>query len=1309
MRITNVAVRRRIATGAIVIALAVLGLYGLAGLAVDFLPDITYPMIKVHVWWRGATPEEIETNLADPIERQMATVDGLDYLESSSIEGMYTLLVNFRYDVDIDVAYQDALAAMARVARQLPTDIDPPIIIKADPSQLPVAQLTISSPEWDLVRLRTWTENWLQDQLLAVNGVAGTEIVGGLKREIRVLVDPSAIEKYGLSLGTVIRRLREENIEQAAGRVTEGRREFIARLSGEFATTDEIASTVIASNRGSNVYLRDIAQVEDSHEEVRVITRLNGSPCVKLSVLKQADANTVEVSRGVMRRIDELQDAIPSVIDVGMVEDQADYIVSALNGVRNSAIEAAVLVMVVVYLFLGSWRQVLVMAIALPLTLVLNFGLMKLAGFSLNIFSLGGLVISIGVLLSNTIVVVENITRWKQERPELDTESGVVAATGEVGSPVVAATLTFLALFVPFLIVPGLTSLLFRELILVVAGIVAISLLVAVTFTPMLTGMVLQRRRATGQTRFERLYERVIAGYQRLLRRVLRVRWIVIAGFLVALATALIVAGHLGSEFLPAMDDGRILVKAKLPTGASLAETDSVLRRVERLLADDELIESSFTLSGGKVWGLYTYEIANEGEIDLQLVPRNRRPVSTQGYIQERLRPLLAQVQVPSGKVMAMQAKVKGIRKLGEADIEMKIRGADLTTLFEFARQTAAAMNRLEHFTNVYVSMDMTKPEYVVSVDRVRAAELGVSAADVATALRTLVGGTVATRFREGDEYYNVRVIVPERQIASRADIENLEIGSMDRRLRVRDLATVQHAVGPVEIVREDQVKEVIVRGDVLGVSVGQGLAELRRAVNVMELPPGYVISYGGQAQMMGEMRAAVIAVLGFAVFFAFVVLAVQFNSLRLPGLILGGIVFAMAGLVWLLYFTGIPLGATVVIGALLVMAEMANDGVLLLTFIDQIRAEGRQPIEEAIVRAASLRLRPITMTTVPMIVGLLPLALNVEEGGDMLQPMAVAAIGGLLMEILVALFLLPCLYLLVSGGSSGTPDTQFVADEAVVTKLTSSPIVERGIPVKQIIIVLAFLAGGMSSSAIADQQNTMPTTPAAFTSPANELAVFDGDVLRARRLMRRACGIAQELAARSTPDTANRAEAIRLTAEVRRQWVGIQTKYASAPPAAYAGDHGFASRLASIDDAMVQMTSLLAANEPMKAAKACGGACAAFVAMHEENGFVYALDRIYHLRMKARTAIAAGKIGGPENLRDIVPELLYLRDRVVLAPCPSLGDTARCGEYRAAVRDLSVALDELAECVVRSDRERLTAVLDGLLATVQRAYGLAM
>lgn len=1015
MKLTSHSVNRRVSTSVITLALLVLGLYGLTRLPVDFLPDITYPMIKLHIWWRGATAEEIEKNIAEPIERQMATVDGLDYLESSSIEGMYTLQINFQYDVDIDAAYQDAQAALARVARELPKDMEPPVIIKADPSQLPVAQLTVRSDQSDLTQLRTWVDNWLQDQLIAVPGVAGTEIVGGLKREIRVHLDPQAMEKHGLSLNQVIGRLREENLEQFGGRVTSGPREYIARTMGEFRSLDEIRNLVLFGNDLAKVYLRDIAQVEDTHEEVRVITRLDSAPCVKLSVLKQADANTVEVARDVMARVRQLEPAFPAGLEIGVVENQADYVQAALTGVRNTAFEAAVLVVIVVFLFLGNWRQVAVMALALPVTLFINFGLMKLAGFSLNIFSLGGLVVAIGVVLDNSIIVLENIARYHGLHPAEAWSGLAVNATQEVGPAIVAATASFLALFLPFLIVPGLISLLFRELILVIAGVVLLSLLVAVTLTPMLTAWFLSARRmeAEGQGAFARFFTKVADGYERALSGVLRHKpWLLLA-FLLVLAGAALLLPRLGGEFLPKMDDGRIMVKVKLPTGASLEQTDLVLRRVEQMVKDDPLIESRFTLAGGRVWGLYTYEIANEGEVDIQLVPRSRRPMSTPDYIQS-LRPKLAKIPVPGGQVMAMQMKTKGLRSLGEADIEVKLKGQDAETLFDLARQTAEAMNQLNSFANVYVSLDFTKPEYQVQVDRRRAAELGLSMTDVADSLKSLLSGAVATRFREEGEYYNVRVMVPEARITGRQDLENLILSSTQGLLiRLRNVARVVPAVGPVEIVREDQVKQVIVRGDALGVSVAAAERQLREVLRELDLPPGYEWRLGGQAQMMSEMRGVMLRVLAFAVFFAFVALAVQFDSLRLPGVIILAVPFCLAGLVYGLFGLAVPLGGTVIIGVLLVVAANVNDGVLLMTFAEEVTAKEGLPTAKAVLRAAKIRLRPRVMTTLPIVVGLLPLALNWGEGGDLLQPMAVGAIGGLLMEIAVALFLMPVLYVI--------------------------------------------------------------------------------------------------------------------------------------------------------------------------------------------------------------------------------------------------------------------------------------------------------
>ncbi|TVM13868.1 AcrB/AcrD/AcrF family protein [Oceanidesulfovibrio indonesiensis] len=1022
MKITHYAVHRRLATSAIVIALMVLGFYGLWQLPVDYLPNITYPLVKVQIKWQGATPEDIDTEIADPVERLMATVDRLDYLESSSIEGQYNLNVYFEYGANVDIAFQDVLAALTRAQQQLPDDIEAPYVYKADPSQLPVMQLTVSSDRWRLVELRDWADNWLQDRILAVQGVAGTEIVGGLEREIRVLLDPVSLEKHKLSLDSIINRIASENIERTGGRVTVGPKEIIARTVGEYENLDDIRTVVVAGEGHQKVYLRDIADVVDGHEDPRIVTRFNREETVKVSVLKEAEANTVQTAESVSRLLGKLEPELPLGLKLDYVEDQAVYVKQALNGVKNAAIAAAVLLIVVVYLFLGSVRQVLIMAITLPLTLVLNFGLMELAGFSLNIFSLGGLVVALGVVLDNSIVVVENISRLRRENLDQGAAVHAVEGTNEVGSALIAATLSFLALFVPFLLVPGLTSLLFRELILVIAGIVVISLLVAVSVTPMLTAIFFGGRRQRRVGWFERIFATLTEGYGWVLTRVLSWRWIIAPVFLFAVGAAVILAGRLGGEFLPLIDDGRIMVKVKMPTGTAVSETDRALRRIEERLADDPLIQSAFTLAGGYVKGLTTFEVANEGQLDIQLVPKAERDVSTEEYV-ARLRKIVAGLQPAGGKAMAKQMPIKGIHGMRASDLVVQVRGEDMETLGSIAQRTVQKINELGRFHNVFVSMDLSKPEYQVRVDRVKAAELGVSVADVASALRSLITGAVATRFHDAGEYYDIRLLVAEERMTAREDVENLVLTcAQGYPLRLRDITIVEPGTGPVEIIRENQIKQVSVEADIAGDDLAGAVRELRAALAEIERPIGYDFDFGGSAELMSEMKETLLAVLAFALFFSFIVLTVQFNSLKLPGLILGSVPVCLSGVVFLMYATHLPLGATVIIGVLVVVAATVNDGVLLLTYAREIQGQRAWEASRAVVEAAKIRLRPRVMTTVTTMMGFVPLAMNLEEGGDMLQPMAVAAIGGLGMEMLVALFLMPCLYVMTSNRNELQP-----------------------------------------------------------------------------------------------------------------------------------------------------------------------------------------------------------------------------------------------------------------------------------------------
>lgn len=1011
MKTVELAVRRKVATGAIACALAVLGVLSLTRLPVDFLPNIAYPLIKVHIWWSGATPDEIEEHVAEVIEREMASVEGLDYLKSSSIEGSYTLEVNYRYGVDINVAFQDTQAAMARAARKLPPDIDPPIVIKADPQQLPVVQLTVQSAQWDLVRLRDWAENWLLDRVLAVPGVSGAEILGGLKREIRVHLDPSALEKHGLAVSDIQRALAHANVEMFGGRVTAGSRELITRTVGEFTSLEELSSVIVKDNGIAKVYLRDLARVDDAHEEVRVITRLDSIPCVKLSIQKQPDANTVEVELALRERMRKLAEAMPAHIDLGLVESQAEYVDSALSGVKTAAFQAAVLVLLVSLLFLGSFRGALVLMTALPITLVINFALMRLLGFSINIFTLAGIVIALGVLLDNSIVVLENISRRREETAD-DAAGNAVKGTLQVSGAVIAGTLTLLALFVPYLLVSGLTSLLFRELILVVAGIVIISLVCSLTLVPMLGSLVLGK---SGARRASNWQERTRNFYGRFLGSLLRWRYAVLLFFLAPIGLAAWLTLLLGSEFLPEIDDGRIMIKVNLPTGTSLEETDRLLARVEKKLGGDPLIESAFTLVGGKVWGLYTFEAANEGEINIQLVPGDAREVTTEA-VMLKLKKTLSKMSLPGGKVMVRKMRIKGIRKMGASDLEILLRGPDLNKLYALAHKVVRVAQERPNLANVHLGMDLTKPELLVKIDRARAHELGVSIFDVATTQRAWLHGVVATRYQEGEEHYNVRLRIPEDRISSRQDVENLIIPAAGGHyFRLRDLATVTEGVGPVEIVREDQIKQVVVQADAWGASVGKALEELKVELAELELPPGYEISYGGKARLMEDLTGMALGILGLAVFLAMVVLAVQFNSVRYPLMILCCIPAGAAGMVFALWSANLAMGATVLIGLLVVVAATVNDGVLLFTLADELSdGPSLEAPMTAVQNAAKLRLRPRVMTTATTIAGLLPLAIKVGAGGDMLQPMAVGAIGGLLMEIPVALFLMPCLYVMI-------------------------------------------------------------------------------------------------------------------------------------------------------------------------------------------------------------------------------------------------------------------------------------------------------
>jgi hydrophobe/amphiphile efflux-1 (HAE1) family protein len=1013
------AIRRPATIIILMIAIVVVGVLGYLQLATNLLPDITYPMVKVYVTWRGATPEEIEDNIATIIERKVATVDNLDYMETQCTEGLYALQVNFTYNADRDIAYQDVLSKLGQVRKNLPKDAEEPLVFKADPSQLPVMDLLITSDQMDLTKLRTYVENELQDQFTSIEGTAGTEITGGLEREIRVHIDPIKLQGYGLSVDKVAQRLKDENLELLGGRVTSSRRDYIVRTVGEFTNVNEIGNLIISKGKNEGlVLLKDVADVKDAYAVQRLKTKLNQREGVKLSVFKQTGANTIEVSDLVAKKLKELKSVIPPSIKMDIIYDQAEYIRAAVAGVRDAALIAALLVVLITAFFLTGWKRVLIVSLTLPVTLLGTFFFMQLLNFSINIFTLGGLVVAITVLLDNCIVVLENITRIQEEEPE--EIHPVQKGATQVSGAVLTATLTFIALFLPFLLVPGLVSLLFRELIITIAITITLSLIVALTLTPTLTSLFFREGKPVHVKKgiVSKLADGIIwlitKPYKPILRWVLKLRWVIMLITLGLFFIGTIFLNKIGSEFLPKADDGLITIKIKMPTGSSMEETHKVISQIENFVKDQPYIDKYSSLSGGKVWGLVTYEIANEGEVDIQLVSPTKRPKTTDEYV-EWLTPLVQQnIKFPGLKMKVFHTKLKGIKQTGDFDIEVEViapRSEPIENIYENATRVSGLLKQVNGLTGIDVSIDITKPEYQVFVDRTKAIDQGLSVNQVANTIKSSIDGNVPTQFKEKGYYYPIRIVVDETDIKSISDVENLSVyPNNGSKIRLNTIAKVEQRSGPLEIDRKDQNRVIKATANVQGRTVGEATADVQKLLSTFTLPADYKINFGGQSQMLSENFNTMIIILLIAMFFAYVVLVINFEDFIKPFIILIRVPLSLIGVSYALYLTNQPIGVTVMIGFIILAGIEINQGVILITFIDQLREQGMNLID-AIQKAAVVRLRPILMTDTVGIIGLLPLALSIGEGTELLKPMAIAVIGGLVFGLLLVFLFLPALY----------------------------------------------------------------------------------------------------------------------------------------------------------------------------------------------------------------------------------------------------------------------------------------------------------
>ncbi len=1012
-------IRHPIGITMIALALVVLGAVSLARLTVDLLPRIIYPSIGVRIADAGVPATIMEDLVTRHLEEQLAITEDAISVESTTTEGRSAVELNFPYGTDIDVALRDASSRLDRAKRFLPDTIDPPIIFKRDPSQIPAMEYVVRSPLRDPVELSTWIDDVFAKWFLNLPGVAAVEVGGGIEREIQVLPDIKRLAALGLDYDDLIAALKLGNLDEPAGRLDMQRQTFPGRTRGRFTSVAQIGQLPLTLADGRVIRLEDVASVVDSHQDQRLYIRVNGVQGIKISIQKQPTANTVAVVDVVEQRLAWLRDqhVIPEDVEVYKVEDESVFVRNALNNAWGAALAGGMLAMLVVYLFLGNLRRTLIIGSAIPIALMVTFACMALGDLTLNVMTLGGLAVGVGMLVDNTIVMLENIVRH-QRRPGFDADAAAAAAA-EVNSPIVASTSTNLAAILPFLFVGGLVGLLFRELIITISAAIFASMVVALTLVPAWAARITDRETGRARAIIDAVMRRLERGYGHIVAGLLNhavLRWGMIALFAASLLLALPAFRADKQIFLPNLDDGRVYVRIVADSGISLEELDRSVTRIEQMLQSRPETESVFTISGGNVFGRSQSESPNRASIKVRLVPRGERPMSTEAWI-NTVRRAVAQMQLAGVNVRIFNRGIRGVRiGRGDDQVSLRIQGPDLQELRRLGERVADTLRTIPGLTNVEHSGEEVTQEITITPDRDRLAVLHLDQEKLGQTLRVALDGLEVTDFLDGDRSYTVRLRLPPQATRNPRDLEALLLfpGAADRpAVHLGDIAAIEVRAAPTEIRRDNQRRITEVGA---GLEEGVTLGVIRPAIDAalakIDLPAGYTLYDAGAAQTLEEGRRTTGILLPLALFLVFVVMAVQYESLRNPLVILTGVPFAAVGVALGLTLTQMPLSMPVWLGMIMLAGIVVNNAIVLVEYIDLVRARG-YTLHDAIVEAAQLRLRPILMTTLTTVMGMLPLALGIGEGAEMLQPLAVTIVSGLSFSLLVSLLFIPLCYLL--------------------------------------------------------------------------------------------------------------------------------------------------------------------------------------------------------------------------------------------------------------------------------------------------------
>jgi HAE1 family hydrophobic/amphiphilic exporter-1 len=1018
MKLPEFSVNRSVTVLMLIGIIVVLGIISLSRLTVEVMPDLTYPTASVITTYEGAASEDIETLVTKPIEAAVSKVKNVKTVDSISQEEISIIMVEFEWGTNVDFAAQDMRDAIGVVEDFLPEGIDKPIVIKFDPSIIPIIALGITG-ERDLRDLRTLVKDQIKDRLEMVDGVATCMIMGGREREIQVRIDKEKLKALNIPIQQVISTLRYENLDLSGGHITRGYTEYLLRTLGEFENLDQIRNTVIIVREQTPVILKDFAEVYDTHTEVRNYSRTNKKNGLILAVTKESGANDLEVANGIKKKLKEVKKDLPSDIKIYTALDQGRITQLMISTTASDAIWGGLLAVVILFLFLRNWRPTLSIALSIPLSILATFIAVYFAGFSLNIMTMSGLALGVGMLVSNAIIVIENIFRHLEEGKNRN--QAAIVGTSEVGMAITASTLTTIAVFLPLIYATGIAGKLSQGLALTVTFALIGSLFTALTLIPMMASKIFKKEKSKkdyernfGEKGFNFLKD----WYKRTLVVALRHRIKVSIAAIGMFALSMCLLPFVGKEFMPAIDPGLVIVKVKMPVGTSLEETDRVVQQIEDVMMRQKEADvlGTFTglMEGTKVdiafsgSGIGNTGV-NEAMIFAHLVDKSKRKRSNL-QIQDSLRRQFPQIEGAKIEFLDL-ARFITSGGTGQIPIEIKIFGKDLGQLEKIADEIMAKTESIQGLYDIDTTLRHGKPELQFVIDRDKASQLGLNVGQIASVMRANFEGQVATRYRTDGDEFDLRVQYRDEDSQTFDDVKRAVIfSSLGSQHHLEDVARVLEGKGPVKLYRENQKRKTSITANFSDRDLGSILNDIKAKIKETNLPSGYFVEYGGEAKRMRETFVALGTVFILAILLVYMIMAAQFESLVHPFTVMFTVPFGITGVIFILLLTGNSLSMVSLLGVIILTGVVVNNGIVLVDYVNQLRAKGMSK-DEALIQGGVIKLRAVLLTAATATFGMLPMAISSSEGSELRSPMALAVIGGLVVSTFLTLIIVPTVY----------------------------------------------------------------------------------------------------------------------------------------------------------------------------------------------------------------------------------------------------------------------------------------------------------